>query len=127
MITDITKTLHLCYPNIPIYTERITKPNKEHFELQIINSTVTATCNETYLESNLYSLVYVTDNGEMTNSRLREMKRELTFALRDFFYHGVDFTILNNELHCLFTLYETISMVEQGEFVDKLDIQELVE
>lgn len=127
MLTQLTRKLHETFPTIPIYTEKLTNPSKTNFQVQVVNSTIIPTCNNTYLESNLYSLIYTVDANLETNSLLDTMKRDLTIALDDYLYQGVDFNKVDNTLHCLFTLDQTISTITSSDFLDKLTIQSIVE
>lgn len=127
MITLISKTLHEAFPDIAIYTEKVTKPAKTYFKIQVLSSNLMPTFNDSYTEGNLYSIQYVTEPSQNTNYQLSNMKYDLTFALRDFLYSGVDFVILDNTLHCNFTLYETICQKSSDLFVDNLSITKTIE
>lgn len=126
MISQLTKCLHESFPTIPIYTEKVTKQAKTNFQIQIINTNTTATCSNSFLESNLYSLVYTVDPNLNTNTLIDDMRRNLLFVLEDYFYQVVDFTKVDNTLHCLFMLDQTISTVPTGDFLDSLAIQPII-
>ena len=120
-ISSVSMLLHREFPEIPIYTDKVSNPQKKNFQIVILNTMTTPIPNDRVLLHMQYSIIYTTDSTTPNTDLLCMQLSLATLFLQT--PQVLEFNTIENQLHCITTYDCILTKKEAGELLENLHIE----